>query len=60
MRDRLRGLMANLPVVSDLFVALWRYKRWWLIPMVFVLVVFSLLLVFASVSGIGPFIYALF
>ena len=60
MRDRWRGLKANVPVLGDLFAALWRYKRWWLIPMVLVLLIFSLLLIFASVSGIGPFIYALF
>jgi competence protein ComGC len=39
---------------------LWQRKLWWLIPMVVVLLVFGLLLVFASASGIGPFIYTLF
>jgi hypothetical protein len=33
---------------------------WWLIPMVAILLVFGLLLIFASASGIGPFIYTLF
>lgn len=60
MRNRMRGFWANSGVVGEIFVALWRNRRWWLIPFVAVLVVFSLLLVFASASGIGPFIYALF
>jgi hypothetical protein len=33
---------------------------WWLIPMVVVLLVFGFLLIFASASGIAPFIYTLF
>jgi hypothetical protein len=39
---------------------LWQNKLWWLIPMVTLLLMFGLLLVFASASGIGPFIYTLF
>lgn len=60
MRNTIRGLLANVPVVGDIFVALWRNKRWWLIPLAAVLVFFGLLLGLAAVSGIGPFIYALF
>jgi hypothetical protein len=33
---------------------------WWLIPMLVVLMAFAILLIFASSSGIGPFIYTLF
>jgi hypothetical protein len=47
-------------VVNELLSFLWQRKLWWLIPMVVVLLVFGLLLVFASASGIGPFIYTLF
>jgi hypothetical protein len=39
---------------------LWAQKLWWMVPMVAVLMVFGLLLVFASTSGVGPFIYSLF
>ena len=39
---------------------LWQRKLWWLIPMVAVLLLFGLLLIFASASGVGPFIYTLF
>ncbi len=56
----LRGMAANAGVLGDLFAFLWRNKQWWLIPLVVVLLGFGLLLVFASASGIGPFIYTLF
>jgi hypothetical protein len=51
---------SNLAVVGELFQFLWKRKLWWLIPMVIVLIAFGLLMVFASTSGVGPFIYALF
>jgi hypothetical protein len=53
-------MASNFGVVGELLTFLWRRKLWWLIPMVFVLLTFSLLLIFASSSGIGPFIYTLF
>jgi hypothetical protein len=47
-------------VVGQLLNFLWQRKLWWLIPMVAVLLLFGLLLIFASASGVGPFIYTLF
>ncbi len=55
-----RSLAANTGVVGEIFVFLGRRKKWGLIPMVMVLMVFGLLLVFASALGVGPFIYTLF
>ena len=60
MAAKLKAFIANAGVLGELFVFLWSNKKWWLIPMVAVLVFFGLLLVFASASGIGPFIYTLF
>ena len=60
MKAFFRSMMSNLGVVGELLAFLWKQKMWWLIPMVAVLLVFGLLLVFASASGIGPFIYTLF
>ncbi len=56
----IRNMFSNAGIVGELFGFLWRNKRWWLIPMVSVLLVFGLLLVFASSSGLGPLIYTLF
>ena len=60
MKKFLRGMSANFSVVGELLSFLWKQKMWWLVPMVAVLLVFGLLLIFASASGIGPFIYTLF
>ena len=55
-----RTMAANVGVAGELLLFLWHTKMWWLIPMVSVLLLLGLLLVFASTSGVGPFIYALF
>ena len=60
MKSFFRSMSSNLGVVGELLGFLWKRKLWWLMPMVFLLLVFGLLLIFASASGIGPFIYTLF
>jgi hypothetical protein len=50
----------NVGVVGEILNFLWKRKLWWLIPMVAVLLIFGLLVIFASASGVGPFIYTLF
>jgi hypothetical protein len=53
-------MASNFQVVGELFGFLWRRKRWWLFPMMAILLLFGLIMIFASASGIGPFIYTLF
>ena len=60
MKVFLRSMTSNVGVVRELLTFLWQRKLWWLIPMITVLLIFGLLLIFASASGIGPFIYTLF
>ena len=60
MRDFFRGMMTNTGVVGEMIRFLWSRKLWWLIPMVVLLLLFALLLVFATASGVAPFIYSLF
>lgn len=47
-------------IAGELFSYLWRRKLWWLIPMVSVLMLFGILIVVGSATGVGPFIYTLF
>ena len=35
-------------------------KRWWLVPMITVLLIFGILMILAQSSAIAPFIYTLF
>jgi hypothetical protein len=60
MKNLIRSMSSNFAVVGELLGFLWKRKLWWLIPMVAVLLLFGLLLIFASASGVGPFIYTLF
>ncbi len=60
MKAFVRSMMSNFSVVGELMAFLWQRKLWWLLPMVTLLMAFGLLLIFASASGIGPFIYTLF
>jgi hypothetical protein len=43
---------------------LWRYitsrNKWWLAPIIFVLLLLGLMIVFGGGSAISPFIYTLF
>ena len=54
------GMVTNTGVAGEVLYFLWQRKLWWLIPMVTVLLLFGLLLVFATSSGVAPFIYTLF
>jgi hypothetical protein len=54
------ALRAFFSTLADLFAFLAQRKRWWLLPLVLVLLLFSALIVLGSAAGIGPFIYTLF
>ena len=49
---------------QSLFLEFWEFakirKRYWLLPIVFVMLLFSALIIFTETSVIMPFIYALF
>ena len=52
--------MANMRVLREFFSFLKHEKKFWLTPIVIVLVLFGLLLIFAQGSAVAPFIYTLF
>ena len=52
--------MSKLSTVKELFSFLRREKKWWLIPMVLVLVALAFLIIFAQSSAIAPFLYPFF
>ncbi len=52
--------MSKLFVLKE-FVAYFRErKKWWLLPLVLILVLLSAIIVFAQGSALAPFIYTLF
>jgi drug/metabolite transporter superfamily protein YnfA len=52
--------MARSSALGTLWGFLRSRKKWWLTPMIVVLVLFGLLMVFAQSSVLAPFIYAIF
>ena len=46
--------------LRDFFAYLKERKKWWLIPVIFILLLFGALIVLSSGSAIAPFIYTLF
>lgn len=52
--------MAKMSLVKEFFLFIKHEKKWWLVPLVVVLLIVGLLLVFASTSPLAPFIYPLF
>lgn len=60
MKKFIQGMITNMGVVGEVLSFLWQRKLWWLIPLVTALLLFALLLVFATTSGVAPFIYTLF
>ena len=49
-----------LSLVRELFAYMSARKKWWLFPVIFVLLVVGGLLVLAQGSAIAPFIYTVF
>jgi hypothetical protein len=47
-------------IAGELLSFFWGNKRWWMVPMITLLLVFAILLVLAQSSAIAPFIYTLF
>lgn len=64
LRQRIERLWTSVKtrtrVVGSLFRFLVVNKMWWLTPIVAILVVFFMIMIFATSTPLGPFIYAIF
>jgi hypothetical protein len=52
--------MAKGRVLSEFVQFLRQEKKYWLLPIVIIFVLFGLLIVFSQSSAVAPFIYTLF
>ncbi|MGH9140615.1 MAG: DUF5989 family protein [Vicinamibacterales bacterium] len=52
--------MSKGRVLSEFLQFLAQEKKYWLVPIVIVFVLFGLLIVFSQSSAVAPFIYTLF
>ena len=47
-------------MVSEMWGFMKERKKWWLLPVIFVMIVVGSLLIFAQGSALAPFIYTIF
>jgi hypothetical protein len=52
--------MGKLSILKELWGFLKVRKRWWLAPIVIVLILLGALIIFSQQSSVAPFIYTLF
>ncbi len=52
--------MGKLSIVREFWKFLSQRKKWWLTPIVMMLVLLGALIVFSQGSAVAPFIYTLF
>ncbi len=56
----LRSVAEKAATAGELLVFLWERKLWWLVPLVFLLLVFGMVMIFPQWGPLAPFIYTLF
>jgi len=49
-----------LSVARELFAYMGARKKWWLLPIVLIVVIFGGILILAQGSAVAPFIYTIF
>lgn len=52
--------MSKISIIVELFTFLKQNKKWWILPIVLVLILLGALIIFSQGSALAPFIYALF
>lgn len=52
--------MSKLALAGEIWLFLRQNKKYWLLPIVLVLLLMSMLLIFAQSSALAPFIYSIF
>jgi len=52
--------MASQSLIKDITAFIRQERKWWMIPLIAVLLIVGTLLVFATSSPLAPFLYPLF
>ena len=55
-----KNKISKFSVIKELCGFLKARKKWWLIPLVVLLIIFGALIVFVEGSALAPFIYTIF
>jgi uncharacterized protein DUF5989 len=54
------GAVEKLPIITEYFQFLRQEKKWWMLPIVTLLLLLGLLVLFTQGSPLAPFIYTIF
>jgi hypothetical protein len=60
MSNLLKKIKAVAPILGEFWMFMRIQKKWWLGPLIFILVLLGALIVLTGGSALAPFIYALF
>jgi hypothetical protein len=52
--------MGKMSLINEIWLYLRENKKYWLIPIIFILILMSVLLIVAQSSALAPFIYSIF
>jgi len=52
--------MGKISLIKEIWLYLRQNKKYWLIPIIFILILMSVLLILAQGSALAPFIYSIF
>jgi hypothetical protein len=52
--------MGKMSLITEIWLYLRQNKKYWLIPIIFILILMSVLLILAQSSALAPFIYSIF
>ncbi len=58
--DSLQPSFLPMSFLKDLWLFAMQRKKWWLMPVILVLLILGLVLIFGGGSALAPFIYSLF
>jgi hypothetical protein len=53
-------VVEKLKIIKEFLGFLMENKKWWLVPIILVLLILSFLILFSEGSALAPFIYTLF
>lgn len=56
----LSQLVEKFEIGGEWLGFLWRNRIWWMFPIATILLLFGILIVVGSTTGVGPFVYTLF
>ncbi|MDH5716793.1 MAG: DUF5989 family protein [Spirochaetia bacterium] len=52
--------MSKLSIIKELLVFCKQNKKWWLIPIILVLMLLGFFIIFSESSALAPYIYSVF